>query len=72
MHAWIRTYQGVDRRAKAIAVTGDAALIEWGNGQVVSRGVGVVGGCEVPHRGLSEGIAVGIVGAGGVCVRAIP
>jgi hypothetical protein len=32
VHAWIRTYHGVDRRveAKAIAATGDAVLIEWG------------------------------------------
>lgn len=38
VHAWIRTYRGVDRRveAKAIAATGDAVLIEWGSGQAAT------------------------------------
>ncbi|MBF4616312.1 hypothetical protein [Curtobacterium sp. VKM Ac-1376] len=38
VHAWIRTYRGVDRRveAKAIAVTGDAVLVEWGSGQAAT------------------------------------
>jgi hypothetical protein len=38
VHAWIRTYRGVDRRveAKAIAATNDAVLIEWGSGQAAT------------------------------------
>lgn len=38
VHAWIRTFRGVDRRveAKAIAATGDAVLIEWGSGQAAT------------------------------------
>ncbi|MCU0116577.1 hypothetical protein [Curtobacterium poinsettiae] len=38
VHAWIRTYRGVDRRveAKAIAATGDAVLVEWGSGQAAT------------------------------------
>lgn len=38
VHAWIRTYRGVDRRveATAIAATGDAVLIEWGSGQAAT------------------------------------
>lgn len=38
VHAWIRTYRGVDRRveARAIAATGDAVLIEWGSGQAAT------------------------------------
>ncbi len=36
--ARIRTYRGVDRRveARAIAVTADAVLIEWGTGQAAT------------------------------------
>lgn len=59
VHAWIRTYRGVDRRveAKAIAATGDAVLIDWGERPGRDRGVGVTGRGEAPRGALSDVIA---------------
>jgi hypothetical protein len=38
VRAWIRTFEGEDRRveARAIAVSSDAVLIEWGRGQAAT------------------------------------
>ena len=59
VHAWIRTYTGVDRRveAKAIAATGDAVLIEWGSGQAATAAW--VWRAAVKHRTEESSVAAG-------------